>query len=318
MEPTSQTFSQLPNEPQYTIHVVSQKTGIPPVTIRAWERRYSLLAPQRGENRYRLYSEQDIAILDWIRNRIAQGLSISKAVNSLNKRLQEGGELEAPPAQQPAANLKQARPPAFYAEQLKNALIAHNYFDADRLLQEVNGVFDLLTIFEGVILPCMVAIGNAWVQQGLLISTEHMATNFIKGKLMTLLNSFPNRRNEPLILLGCPPFEHHELGLLMIAVLLKRSGYQIEYLGVDIPIDDLLLFIKEEKVAMVILSATLEENGLGLAGFQNKLNKLKNPPVFGYGGACFNFNPDLRKKVDGVFLGEGLDQVIERVDSLLR
>src|SRR6476660_6469566 len=40
-----------------TIAVVHQ-TGVPAPTLRAWERRYGILAPRRGENDYRLYSER--------------------------------------------------------------------------------------------------------------------------------------------------------------------------------------------------------------------------------------------------------------------
>lgn len=60
------TINDFSEEPRYTIKSVSVQTGIRPVTLRAWERRHDLLSPHRSENRYRLYSERDIAILRWI------------------------------------------------------------------------------------------------------------------------------------------------------------------------------------------------------------------------------------------------------------
>ena len=68
-----------PKEPKYTIKILSQRTGVQPVTIRAWERRYNLLDPVRLDNNYRLYSERDIQVIRWITRRLDAGLTISKA-----------------------------------------------------------------------------------------------------------------------------------------------------------------------------------------------------------------------------------------------
>lgn len=56
-----------PTAPLYTIKVVQNRTGIKPVTLRAWERRYELLEPTRLKNGYRLYSERDVQLLLWVK-----------------------------------------------------------------------------------------------------------------------------------------------------------------------------------------------------------------------------------------------------------
>ena len=61
------TLVDFSEEPKYTIKAVCGQTGIRAVTLRAWERRHELLNPHRSENRYRLYSERDVAILRWIK-----------------------------------------------------------------------------------------------------------------------------------------------------------------------------------------------------------------------------------------------------------
>src|SRR5512133_2526001 len=77
------TIVDLPNDPKFTIKTVASQTGIRPVTLRAWERRHEVLNPHRGDNRYRLYSERDVAILRWLKNRVDSGISISNAVSEL-------------------------------------------------------------------------------------------------------------------------------------------------------------------------------------------------------------------------------------------
>src|SRR5690349_4960096 len=66
--------------PLFNTKAVVRQTGVPAPTLRAWERRYGALAPQRGENDYRLYSERDIAIIRWLREQVENGLSISQAI----------------------------------------------------------------------------------------------------------------------------------------------------------------------------------------------------------------------------------------------
>ena len=54
----------------FPIRDVSRLTGVNPVTLRAWERRYGLIQPIRTESGHRLYSKADIEtvnrILGWI------------------------------------------------------------------------------------------------------------------------------------------------------------------------------------------------------------------------------------------------------------
>ncbi|GAC1361424.1 MAG: cobalamin-dependent protein [Ktedonobacteraceae bacterium] len=66
--------------PMFNTKAVVQQTGVPAPTLRAWERRYALLNPERGENTYRLYSERDIALVRWLKEHVDKGMSISQAV----------------------------------------------------------------------------------------------------------------------------------------------------------------------------------------------------------------------------------------------
>ena len=276
-----------------------------------------MLTPKRADNRYRLYSERDIAILKWIQNSINSGVSVSRAVSNLKNHIDHGYLPEIPQTPALFAESRQARPPAYYANHLYKALAAHNDAAADKILQETYAIFDMLMFFEDIILPCMFQIGEAWYRGELSVTSEHMASNFVKAKLMSLLQTYPKRRKAPSVLIGCAPFEQHEIVPLMIAVLLRRMGHRSEYLGPDVPLDDLLTYAREEHPAVIVLSATLENNALELAGFEQKLRKMEHAPVFGYGGASFNLKPELREKVGGIFLGTTLREATERIHALL-
>src|ERR671916_2072121 len=70
-------------EARYNTKAVVRDTGVPADTFRAWERRYGTPLPHRTATGQRLYSERDIAIIRWLRDRTAAGLTVSQAVRLL-------------------------------------------------------------------------------------------------------------------------------------------------------------------------------------------------------------------------------------------
>ena len=76
--------------PIYNLKAVVQETGLKADTLRAWERRYGVPAPQRTESGHRLYSEYDIEVLKWLIVRQEEGMSISRAIELLSRLEEEG------------------------------------------------------------------------------------------------------------------------------------------------------------------------------------------------------------------------------------
>lgn len=306
------------DEPKFTIKNVCAQTGILPVTLRAWERRHEVLTPHRSQNRYRLYSERDLAILRWIKARVDAGNSISSAVQELRQMLRNGVFPEAAAPLPTTLPVQSNIPPEQYAKQLYQAFISHDEVRSGDLLREAQSVFNLNTFFFNVITPAMVELGEAWFYGKIRATTEHFASAIVRGRLLTLFQSFPIRRNAAYILMGCAPTEQHELSSLMFATLLRSAGYRVEYLGPDIPVEDLVDYAAEVRPDMVILTATLENAALELVGVQEKLNRLRFKPIFGYGGSTFNYKPELRKKISGVILGETVEIALEKVNQLVQ
>ena len=303
---------------KYTIKVVSDRTGVRPVTLRAWERRYDLLEPERLENNYRLYSDRDIQVVRWITQRQEEGLAISAAAREYQAIRARGDWPEAPPTvEAPAPTQVPQYPPARYAEMLYDALVAHDEAQAKRILEGVQSMFDLDTILFEIFQPCLYQIGDAWNHGDIRIATEHFASSFIQGVLMNLLQAFPMNTSAPTLLVGCAPEEFHEIAPLMLSVLLRREGYRVEFLGSDLPVDDLVLYAEDTAADMVILSAGFEHTAKPLFKMQEKLADLPKRPILGFGGRYFNENEDARKAMGGVFLGYSLDEAIQRVHDLV-
>ncbi len=311
------TIDQISDDPKYTIKTVCAQTGIRAVTLRAWERRHEVLNPHRSNNRYRLYSERDVAILRWVKNRVDGGIAISNVVNELRTMQKNGQWPEVVPTAPVAPRGQQATPPERYASLIYQALIQHDEAEASDILREAHAIFDVPTIFSKILTPALVQIGEAWFRGEIRVTTEHFASAFMRGKLMSLLQAYPSRRNTPVILVGCAPGEHHEIGSLMLSVLLRSYGFRVEYMGPDIPLEDLLDYASYEHPAMILLSSGSKESALQMKTVQSRLEKQRPAPLFGYGGRAFIAQPDLRQQIPGHYMGDSIEEAVINVRALL-
>jgi methanogenic corrinoid protein MtbC1 len=163
-----------------------------------------------------------------------------------------------------------------------------------------------------------VDIGEAWLRGDIRISTEHFASTYLRGRLLALLQSYPARRAAPPIIVGCAAGERHDIGGLMLALLLRREGYRVEFLGADVPTEDLLDYVRDVRPALVCLSAGSEEPARELARVHRGLAKMRPRPHFGYGGRYFNLlKPARRQALPGVFLGQTAAEACRIVRRLL-
>jgi DNA-binding transcriptional MerR regulator/methylmalonyl-CoA mutase cobalamin-binding subunit len=312
------SIGDLPEAPKYNIKAVCLETGIRPVTLRAWERRYRLLRPHRTRSNYRLYSERDVAVLRWLKHRVDSGLPISTVASELAEMRRTGAWPEPiaqlPPVQAVAGP---AIPPADYAMRLYTALVSHDETSAGGLLTQVHALYDLKTVCLEVMVPCLVAIGDAWQTGQIRITTEHFASNFLRGRLLTLFQSQPMPRSAPRILVGCAPTELHDIASLMLALLLRRDGYRVEFLGQDVHADDLVAYARLERPSLICLSAGSEQAARELARIHDGLASMRPRPKLGFGGRIFVHKPGLREATAGLYLGNTLAEALVGIRALL-
>ena len=308
------TLADLPDTPQYRIASVCAQTGIQPVTLRAWERRYNLVTPRRTGSNYRLYSERDVALLQWVKQQVDGGLPIGPTAAEAHERRRAGRWPELPAAARAPAN---AEPAVVFAARLYAALTAHAEHTAGQIFDQASAVFDIATLCLEVVAPCLVQIGDAWERGEVRIATEHFASSYLRGRLLAVFQASPVRRRAARILVGSGPGEMHDIGSLMFALFLRRDGHPVEFLGQDVQVEDLLAYARETHPALICLSANAPATAHGLRHLDQGLAGLRPRPKFGYGGAAFIQRPELQAAVPGVFLGESLSQARATVRKLL-
>lgn len=311
-------INQFPTEPEFTIKAVQHRTGIKPVTLRAWERRYNLLQPIRMANGYRLYSERDIQLLMWVQRRVDSGISISQVVQQFNQIREKDEWPESIQTYSPAKPRKQApRPSRDYAELLFGALVSHNDERAAIIFEECQIYFELVIIFQEIIEPALALLEEAWYVGDIPIATRHMAAQTIKGRLLGIMQGLPTIKDGALILVGCGPEAMNEMTALMLAVLLRQSNYHVEYLGPDLPTDDLIDYSKIARPKLICLAVNSEPTAYLLRSFAKQLNNLRGKPKVAYFGRYVRENAAEREELGGIYLGDTLDVNVERVRRFL-
>lgn len=219
---------------------LAKRTGVASTTLRAWERRYGLLEPNRTEGGYRLYTEDDEARVHAMTSMMRRGMSAAEAAREIVSRI--------PAAADPGpgdAGVAERRPPASGEDTSGAAALVAALVDAfemldgpraEALLNRALGAFTLSSALDRVILPALREVGVGWESGRLTVAHEHFASNLIRGRLMALASGWASGSG-PAALLACAPGERHDLGLLCFGLILHDRGWRVTFLGADSPME---------------------------------------------------------------------------------
>jgi MerR family transcriptional regulator, light-induced transcriptional regulator len=322
-------LTDFPATPLYNIKAVVQATGISPSTLRAWERRYQVCQPHRTESGYRLYSDRDIVMIRWLKAQVDAGMAISQAVTWLDTLTDEASGLEHvtlptvngnhfEPLKPPRRRRAEVRDAAALIGELVEALLQFDEPTAEQVLAEAFSLYPLEQVGEQIVAPALVEIGDRWHRGEVSITVEHYATNYLIQRLAVVLRGVNNPRNGPLIWVACPSSEQHEVGALLLVIYLRHAGYPVRYIGKDVPVSDFLREVQRERPALVLLSSSMPDAAFELANLTTALARLEpHAPIIGYGGRVFRQNPELRRAITGVYMGDTAQEAVENITELL-
>jgi DNA-binding transcriptional MerR regulator len=221
-----------PTEPHYPIRAVARMTGLSVDTLRAWERRYDAVVPDRGA-RGRLYSERDVARLTSLSDLVRRGHAIGTIAGLSDRDLRElltGADALSARHIEPAAVAK--------LESLTSALDRYDLDAIEAALNRHAAVLPPRDLVFAVILPLLREVGRRWEAGKLRPAQEHLISAIIRSVLGSLLRASGRPDTSPKIVFATPAGERHELGLLCAALLTASARYGVLYLGPDLPAAD--------------------------------------------------------------------------------
>jgi MerR family transcriptional regulator, light-induced transcriptional regulator len=234
----------MPDPGHLRIGELSRRTDTSVDLLRAWEKRYSLLDPDRSDGGFRLYSDDDVVRVRAMQSHLADGLAAAEAARrALENPVAKvgGGEFVTQLRRELADALEH------FAEGKANAVL-------DRLLASLT----VDAVLRDVVLPYLHDLGEAWSRGEITVTQEHFASNVLRGRLLGLGRGW-GEVSGPHALLACPPREQHDLGLIAFGLALRNRGWRITYLGQDTPLSTLVEETRELEPDRVVVAASAHE-----------------------------------------------------------
>ena len=313
------TDSEREHLPIYNIKAVSSMVDLLPVTLRAWERRYGLPSPHRGDQGYRLYSEYDLRILRWLKRQNDAGMSIGQAVKFLNELREDGKDPAEIELQESMAveTVTTTISLETLSEQFYKSLISFRDETASDVLRRAFSLYSVDQVLNQVVEPAMVQIGESWHKGEITIAVEHFATQFCIQHLMSMLSASAHPTREGIIFAACAPGEFHQIGLLNLVVMLRWRGWDVKYFGQDLSLERLLDTLNIIKPDLIMFSATRVENAVRLEQLPKIMENYPfDQPEIVVGGLAYH-NEKVRASAPGLVIMDAPSKSVEKIEKII-
>lgn len=292
---------------KYPIRTVTELTGVHSVTLRAWERRYGLIKPERTPKGHRLYSQSDIESIQRITELLDQGIAISQ----VRPLLERGLSLPEEEVETEGRDVWQG-----YRDDMLGAIERFNENEVEHLYNDALSLYPLGLVQSHLIIPLLRQLGDRWKDREAGICEEHFFTAYLRNKLGSRIQHLNQNNNGPMILIACLPGEYHEVGMMMFTLAILDKGYRALVLGANVPLQQIPLVHRERPCAGIVLSASSRITGNLLQQDLPALVDQVNIPVF-VGGTASERHRQAILDADAKFassdIGYALSQINEQI-----
>ena len=312
------------NKGQYSIQLASKISGVGVHTIRAWEKRYQAVTPDRNSSGRREYSDKDIERLSLLSELCTLGHSIGKIAGLPTPELKVlleklGKQAENVEARQ--NDMSQALTPVNIKESLNSLLLALKGYKLDIISHEINKLKLTLNprqLALEIISPLLQEVGGSVLKGDFSISQEHALSAILKFHIgHTLFRGNPNKSTKPYRALICTPEgDYHEFGILQAALLCSHYNIPYFYLGPNLPVDSLLdAYASLDGNLVIVGSTVIPENKSSdfIHSFFDTVCKAIDPGTLICGGGSHINSEKLARHKNANFVSsmKGLDNYLK-------
>ena len=231
---------------KYSIDQFSGITGITKFVLRTWENRYGYLKADRTDTNIRVYTDEMVVRALNTNYLLNNGFKISKIVSLSDQQVFE--EVEVIKLKDKSTNAE------YYINEIIVSALTFNSVKFDTVYNKGVQEFGLLAFYKEVILQTMHKIGILWLTNRVAPSQEHFLSEHIKQKIAVATDSkFSKNNTGPSWLLFLPEGEFHEIGLLFAKFLLVQHGYNVIFLGPNVPYGSLVQVSQNIKIDNTLL-----------------------------------------------------------------
>jgi DNA-binding transcriptional MerR regulator/methylmalonyl-CoA mutase cobalamin-binding subunit len=276
----------------HAIKAVAQQTGLSAHVIRIWEKRYKAVEPKRTGTNRRLYSDEQVQRLVLLRDLAAAGHKIGVIAPLPTATLSKLA------AQVPAGEGTRAEAPP--GSLLERCLAAVNNLDSRALETALKrGAVELGAqgLLHRLIAPLAQQIGDLWRDGVITAAHEHVASAVIRVFLGQTAKVFAATEGAPVLVVGTPAGQLHELGAMLAAAAAANLGWSVTYLGPSLPAAEIAGAACHSQARAVALSLVYPEDDPRLENELLRLRELLPPeiPILAGGRAATAYGDTLAK-----------------------
>jgi len=288
------------------IRVLTNLTGVNSITLRAWERRYDLLKPHRTESGHRLYSQDDVNLINEVVGLLDQGIPISQAKAVLEQRHAERDSRTEQATDVWSCHLQQTI-----------ALVGRfNEAGINDLYDELLSLFPVDVVMQRLMVPTLHELGRRWQDGEGGIAEEHFFTGCIRNRLGARLHHSGQAMVGKRLVIACLPGEYHELGILMFALSAQTHGFKTLVLGANMPLNELAKVVERSEGSALVLAGTFPENLELCRTDLAELTGAVQVPVF-IGGHVSVIHNDVISKTGATAIGEDVPRGLRLIEEVL-
>ena len=263
------------DEHKHGIKTVASQTGLTQFIIRAWEKRYDVVIPLRTETNRRLYSDADILRLTLLRLATEAGHNIGRIAKLPSEELLELIGTGGKAAQLPRIAKEVVPQETSLRFYIASCIAAVKQFEAQALestLFAASVAFSQPVFLEKLITPLMQEVGEQWKAGTLRIAHEHLATAVVRTLLGNISQGSDISVSMPNLVVATPRGQLHEIGALIAGTTASSQGWQVTYLGPNLPAEEIVGCAVQNGAKAIGLSIVYPTDDPHLA---NELRKLR-------------------------------------------
>jgi len=257
-------------------------------------------------------------MLKWLLARQEEGLSISRAVD-LWHNLEDGGESPFDSYNEFEPEMGSVVIKGETVTELRQlwleACLQFDEVGAKQTLAQAFALFPMPLVCFELLQKGLAEVGMGWYEGRVSVQQEHFASAQALRQLDALLNASPPPTKNGRLIMACAPEEQHTFSALLLTLLLRHRGWDVVYLGADVPYERLETAVKSIHPLLLIATAqTLHTAGkllpVALSAQEQRL-------PFAFGGGVFTALPETVRRMPGHFLGNDLQAAPTMVEHVI-